>query len=50
MVLKKAFKGGGATVLTSDAALKAAEASLQEARDTLADKVPGERIVHTSNE
>ena len=43
MVLKKAFKGGGATtVQTSDAALKAAEASLQEARDTLlADKAPG---------
>jgi hypothetical protein len=49
---RRSRAGGGepTTILTPDVALKAAEASLQEARDTLADKVPGERIVHTSNE
>ena len=42
VVLTAAFKGGDpTTILTSDAALKAAEASLQEARDTLADQAPG---------
>ena len=42
VVLKSAFKGGDpTTILTSDAVLKAAEASLQEARETLADKAPG---------
>ena len=48
VVLKAAFKGGDpTTILTSDAALKAAEASLQEARDTLDDKAPGGDSAYT---